>query len=252
MRNMADLAPGDAVLVQSEGKLCFKPVSTIERSLSPSLCLSLPSGSLGNSMPLKDLMVVEGQRVGMTVANSNLVQIEPLAGKLATSNDDEWFSIIVQSAECIIVEGVALEASSPGAVPACSGSSQASAICDTQLHAFIDNIELNVNNINYESGVYAIQFTIPAKSCMVELRSRVARTATDHRYLGVAILSVLLSGKALGFNDANFARGFHACETTDTQAWRWTNGDGLLLIPSTNVDQNLLVRITDWHERLSI
>lgn len=52
----------------------------------------------------------------------------------------------------------------------------------------------------------------------------------DTRRLGVAVTEVNINGQALSLDDVAFGVGFYTVEYHDAVSWRWTNGEGELLV----------------------
>jgi hypothetical protein len=64
----------------------------------------------------------------------------------------------------------------------------------------------------------------------VRLVSPCAHGLSDRRRLGAAISAVACAGIPVALDDRRLATGFHGLEGDGAQAWRWTDGDALLLL----------------------
>jgi len=58
-------------------------------------------------------------------------------------------------------------------------------------------------------------------------------TSDDIRQLGVCIAGIVVDGKPLPLDADALVSGFHPIERRGAQRWRWTDGSGVLLLPST-------------------
>ena len=72
----------------------------------------------------------------------------------------------------------------------------------------------------------ALRAMLPAGTTRVRLISPGTRPADERRRLGAAIAGISVDGVTIPLDDPALAAGFHACEP----GWRWTNGEGVLLL----------------------
>ena len=84
-----------------------------------------------------------------------------------------------------------------------------------------------------------IRAMLPAGVLRVHLVSHCRRPEGETRRLGAAIAGITLDGAAVALDGEAAATGFHAPE----QGWRWTHGEGVLLVaPSANA-RELVVNV---------
>jgi hypothetical protein len=84
-----------------------------------------------------------------------------------------------------------------------------------------------------------IRALLPAGASRVLLVSPCARREGEARRLGAAIAGVTLDGVAVPLHGDAAASGFHAPEP----GWRWTHGEGVLLVEPAAADREILVDV---------
>lgn len=102
-----------------------------------------------------------------------------------------------------------------------------------------------------------LSYTLPAWSEVVRLVSNAhpprgrSEADPDRRMFGVAVLSVTIDAKILTLDCDAFARGFYPIEGEIPRRWRWTNGEGVLIIPAIARTRELAITLTGWHRLLA-
>jgi hypothetical protein len=96
------------------------------------------------------------------------------------------------------------------------------------------------------------RFTLPEGTGAVQLvsRARASPAPRDPRRLGVAVTRVELDGVGLALDGPEIGRGFHPSEGDQKMRWRWTDGNGWLVLPHSTSARRLVVTITDWYKNL--
>ena len=84
---------------------------------------------------------------------------------------------------------------------------------------------------------------IPAGTTRIVLASASRVPPGESRRLGAAIQSLTLDGASLPLACESLAAGFHAIESDDRHAWRWTNGDAVLLVPPSDQPRLLALSV---------
>jgi hypothetical protein len=75
------------------------------------------------------------------------------------------------------------------------------------------------------------QAMVPPGASVVLLCSTAARPPGDPRRLGAYVTSLRLDGAAIDLADPRLTGGFHAVEHQGAQRIRWTNGEGMIVLP---------------------
>jgi hypothetical protein len=88
-----------------------------------------------------------------------------------------------------------------------------------------------------ESGI--VQATIPVGVTELHLLSTCGRVAGDHRTLGALVQDLRVNGLRLSLEDPCLTRGFHAAERHGGTAVRWTNGQGIVALPNSDMQHTV-------------
>ena len=89
------------------------------------------------------------------------------------------------------------------------------------------------------TGTGRLLVTLPAGTTRVRLVSATMRPDGERRRLGAAIGGISLDGVAVALDGPVLAAGFHGCEAD----WRWTNGEGVLLVEPQDRARSLVVTV---------
>lgn len=249
-RMAAKIAVGDDVLVQVNRRLCFRPVTQKSLTDPPRACGSLLQGSVTIGRPIRDLLVAEGQRLGVAAANSPSTVVSVASEYVKSKPSAIWFNVAVQEAERIVVEGLLLDKNFEYGLTQIPIIKDSISIVTPHMQIFADNFCLPHSNEIREENELQFTYTIPPQVTMLRVISKPITTQDDGRTLGVAILGFTLDNRQIPLISSNFAKGFHHLEKSNAQEWRWTNGEGLLLLPHATTERCLKIRIASWHENL--
>ncbi len=80
---------------------------------------------------------------------------------------------------------------------------------------------------------------LPPGTTRVRLLSPAVRPADERRRLGAAITGISLDATPIALDAPQLAAGFHATEPN----WRWTNGEGILLLEPRQTAQELAITV---------
>ncbi len=89
------------------------------------------------------------------------------------------------------------------------------------------------------ASVGLLHATLPPGTTRVCLTSTCARPADERRRLGAAIAGIALDGAPLALDAPALAAGFHQIEAN----WRWTNGEGVLLLEPDDAVRELTINV---------
>ena len=245
-RPLVLLAPGDAVLAESEGVMCFRPVSRAEPVPPPSLLALLPRDSLGTDRPTADLILPDAQQICLPQAGAEPIPVAQIALPAPVRDHaapDGWMRIIVEGATRLVVDGIGLIFAEPQ-----DDRTKRAELADIiALRAYAGQTELPLIAAEPMPGGAELHFTVPARTAALRLISQTFRAEGDYRQLGVALVGLAVEQSAIGLDNPGLVRGFYPVERNDDTEWRWTDGEALLLLPPRPTQQTLEVRITDWH-----
>lgn len=74
----------------------------------------------------------------------------------------------------------------------------------------------------------------------------------EQRRFGIAIIALSLGEREIGLDSTALASGFYPVEGDTPRNWRWTDGNGLILLDPTPTEQVFLIRFTNWHKMLKL
>ncbi len=244
-RPVALLAPGDAVLTEADGVMCFRSVSVAEPVSPPVRLALLPRDSLGTDRPAADLILPAAQYLSLPQADAEPIPLAQIGlptpvRDAAVQTQDGWMRIVVEGTRRLVVDGIGLVFSETF-----SDSEKPAEI--VALRAYAGQTELPLVAAEPIPGGAELRFSVPARTAALRLISPPFRAEGDYRQLGVALVRLAVEESEIGLDNPGLVRGFYPLERNDDTEWRWTDGEALLLLPPRPIQQTLDVRITDWH-----
>ena len=280
-KSVANLALGDEVLVQAEGRMCFRRLVSVSEAVSPALVTILPPGILAAEAPRFSISVDSRQPVGLPLAQTKLNPAGSLVPAESKPNGKYWMDVLVEGAARVVVDNLSigtgplpslaspepvprLKAAVAGKSPALSNAQPAAVASPAMiepleqdeaktvapLKAFAGQLELPLTAPVSPDPRMLLQFTLPPRTTTLRLVSSSARSPGDARKLGVAIFRLSIEGNDIALDSPALVRGFHRAETGEGLTWRWTDGEALLIMQPKPTPQTLSVHITDWHKLL--
>ena len=72
----------------------------------------------------------------------------------------------------------------------------------------------------------------------------------EQRRFGIAVIALSISERRIGLGGSALVSGFYPVEGDSPRNWRWTDGNGLILLDPTPSEQVFLIQFTNWHEML--
>ena len=279
---IANLALGDEVLVQSDGRLCFRRLISVSEAVAPSAITRLRAGSLGLDVPRGPVSIDSRQPVGLPLAQAVLGPAGSFQSALSMQTAEQWLDVLVEGAARIVVDNLSIgtgplldavpskvlapqtsaisarlpkaarpQAPADGALPIeADPASQNSIEPAGTLKAFTGQAELSLVVPVSAAPRMVLKFTLPPRTTTLRLISASAQPAGDSRKLGVAIFRLDVEGSDIPLDSPALVRGFHRAETGEGLVWRWTDGEALLIMQPQPISQILSVHITDWHKSL--
>jgi len=247
-RSLALLALGDALLVQAQGAMCFRPISQLNTSTPPARVALLPRDSLGQDRPIADLLLAPRQEIALPQAMATLIPASQLCLPASVDADSAWVELAVEGAERVVIDGVGL------CLAAYDDTDDAAALDLAEivaLRAYAGAEEVPLIAAEAIPSGARLHFSVPARTAAVRLVSATFLADGDCRPLGVALLRLALEEAEIALDNPGLVRGFYPMEQHDDIAWRWTDGEALLLLPPRAQIQRLDVQITDWHVAMS-
>ena len=103
---------------------------------------------------------------------------------------------------------------------------------------------------------FVIFYTLPAWSGVVRLLSNAhpprghSEADSERRMFGVAILSIAIEDKIVELDSDAFWKGFYPIEGESPRRWRWTDGEGILVVPAIAQPRALAITLTGGHRLL--
>jgi len=242
-RALARLAEGEAVLVQTEGAMCFRPVSQVTPRPPPARVALLPRDSLGQDRPIADLLLSPRQEIALAQAGATLIPAAQLCLPASMPEDSSWVEIAVEGAERLVVDGVGLNFALYDDIA--DAPTDLAEIVALRAYAGVEEVLLLASE-SLPSGA-SLRFAVPARTAALRLVSETFHADGDCRRLGVALLRLALGESEITLDNPGLVRGFYPLEQNDDLFWRWTDGEALLLLPPRPDEQRLEVEIADWH-----
>ncbi len=74
----------------------------------------------------------------------------------------------------------------------------------------------------------------------------------EQRRFGIAIIALSIGEHRIALDSNALASGFYPVEGDTPRNWRWTDGNGLIVLDPTPSEQVFLIRFTNWHEMLKL
>lgn len=273
-RAVADVALGDEVLVTADGRICFRRVLGADEAPPPEPAVLVAAGGLSPDMPAHPLVIDSRQRIGLRKLPGVVAMASTLPGTVPHLAGGFWVNLTVEGAERIIAENIAIatgpleevtiappKAASPKAAPPQSVQPVPSAPVEappapvapevpTILRAYNGPTEIALVSASTEGALTTLRFNLPPRTTTLRLASPSVQPPGDGRRLGVAVLRLVVDATEIPLDSPALVRGFHRAEADQSMAWRWTDGEALLILPPRPTPQSLFIHITDWHLRL--
>ena len=243
------LRVGDAVLVEADGEMDFRPVTQIAPATAPGKIALLPRDSLGPDRPMADLLLAAGQSLALPGAQSEPIPAAqiclPAPAIPADSTQDlpGWVRLELAGAARIVIDGIGMLLADDTQPNAGLGGITALAA----LRAFAGQQELPLLAADPLPGGASLRFSVPPRTAALRLTSQTFSPDGEFRQLGVALLRLAVEEDEIGLDNPGLVRGFYPVERNQDTAWRWTDGEALLLLPPRAVPQMLELCIADWH-----
>lgn len=281
-RSVANLALGDEILVQAEGRMCFRRLLSLSEAAAPPLVSRLQPNALAPDSPRAPISLDSRQPVGAPVADAAFQNLTDFAPALAPPEGEYWMDVLIEGATRIIVDNLSVRtgplastdstrssnttlsaakapkpAKAPQAAvapppvtadPAISSQHEIGA----PLKAFTGQVELPLLAPVPAEARMVLQFILPPRTTTLRLISPSAHPPGETRKLGVAIFGLSVETTAISLDSPALVRGFHRSETGEGLTWRWTDGEALLIMQPKPLPQLLSVHITDWHKFLPV
>ena len=276
LRSVANLALGDQILVQAEGRMCFRQLLSLSEAAAPAVVSSLRPNALGPDSPRVAISLDTRQPVGAPIADSMFVHLVNVAPGCAPLEGEYWMDVLIEGATRIMVDNVSIgtgplasaERTIPGATKASKSSKSPPAVVAPPsvsaepatshevniappLKAFTGKVELPLVAPVVSAARMVLQFILPPRTTTLRLTSPSAQPPGETRKLGVAIFGLSVEASTIELDSPALVRGFHRAESGEGLTWRWTDGEALLIMQPKPSPQLLSVHITDWHKFLS-
>lgn len=250
-RPISGLALGDEILVVADGRMCFRRVMASGEATPPDSAVSVPTGAIGNAVPRRALLLDSRQKVGIPVVTAKLEAASEQPGASAQPATGYWIDLVVEGADCIITENVAIGTGSlPEPTPQVTKPAPPASV-DPPLRAFNGAVEIPLVGVSSDGPTSVLRFLIPSRTTTLRLSSVSAQPPGDGRRLGVAVLRIQVESNDIPLDSPALIRGFHRAEAGEGLTWRWTDGDALIILPPRPAPQTLAVHIADWHLMLT-
>lgn len=252
-RSAAELRAGDEILVQSVGRACFRQIMTVEIVPFPQNGIELPAGALAPCVPKRAMRLVRTQEVAVAFpagaprradSVTSPAATHPLKSRSSPEPAAPWLCVTLAEADRLIAGGLAI------VVPERQPVAAAPRETGPPLRALVGIRELPIDAATLGESRLSLCFTVPPRTATLRLSSPVGRPHGEQRKLGVAIVSLMLGEEAIPLDSPALIRGFYRPEADETLAWRWTDGEALLVLTSRPATQTLTVVTTTWHEAL--
>lgn len=251
-RPLSDLALGDELLVVADGRICFRRLMMAQEALPPAQAIQIPAGSLSPGVPSHPLVLDHRQPIGLPRHPTPTVQVATLPGVVPCQATGIWMDVVAEGAERILAANLCVvggELAQTGVPVTAVSTSEAEA--DAQpVRAWNGSQELTLVGKVTEGSITVLRFAVPPRTTTVRLSSQSVQPAGDLRRLGVAFSRLFVEATEIPLDSPVFVRGFHRAERNTETAWRWTDGDALLILPPRPAEQTLSLHIHDWHRRL--
>lgn len=279
-KSVANLALGDEILVQADGKMCFRRLISVFEALAPMSVSRLQSGALAQDVPRIPISVDARQPVGAPLAQALLEPAESFVSQPLPQIGEHWMDVVVEGAARIIVDNLSIgtgplvagpspeqlmrkSVETGSKVSATRQSVEISPAIETEtantqsveiapLKVFTGQIELSLLTQVQAESQMVLQFTLPSRTTTLRLISPSAQPPGDSRKLGVAVFRITVDDIEISLDSPALVRGFHRAETGEGLAWRWTDGEALMIMQPKPLPQNLSICITDWHRFLAV
>lgn len=243
------LAIGEQALVEADGEMRFRPITRIAPASPPRQAALLPRDSLGQDRPAADLLLPAHQEITTSHAGSAAIAASQICLPASAPADSAWYWLEVEGAARVIVDGV-------GLIPFRPADEQqaeppiAEIVEFVALRAFAGPLEAPLIEAVCRAGGAALRFSIPPRTAALRLVSDTFHAPGDYRRLGVALLGLAVEEAEITLDNPGLVRGFYPIEQHEDMRWRWTDGEGLLLLPPRAAPQTLAVQIADWHQSM--
>ena len=246
-RETAMLTIGEQALVLADGAMCFRPITLISPAAAPRQVAVLPRDSLGKDRPAADLLLPAQQEITASQAASAAIAAAHICLPASAPADSDWYWLEVDGAERVIVDGVGLIPFLPA--DDTQTSPPIAAIAEiVALRAFAGPQEVPLIAAECLPGGAALRFAVPPRTAALRLVSDTFHAPGDYRRLGVALVGLAVEEAEITLDNPGLVRGFYPVEQHEDMRWRWTDGEGLLLLPPRAEAQTLAVQIADWHQ----
>lgn len=279
---ISNLALGDEILVQADGRMCFRRLISVSEAIAPGVITRLNVSALAINVPRAEISLDSRQPVGLPLAQAGLNSAKDFPSALSMQQNEQWLDVLVEGAERIVVDNLSVATGtlrdSAGSLefppkasiisPTSPDSAKQTQLAEGELSqkteinsraaiepsvtlkAFTGQIELPLLAPVSAAPWMVLQFVLPARTTTLRLISASAQPAGDSRKLGVAILRLSLEDSEISLDSPALVRGFHRAETGEGLVWRWTDGEALLILQPKPIAQIFSVHITDWHKSL--
>ncbi len=77
-------------------------------------------------------------------------------------------------------------------------------------------------------------------------------TETEQRRFGIAIIALSIGARVIALENSALASGFYPIEGDAPRKWRWTDGNGLIMLDPAPQERVFVIRFTNWHEMLEL
>ncbi len=256
-----DLQPTDEILVIVNGRPSYRPFAQLAPCHAPAASVVFTDGCLSPGIPARAIAVSAYQRLSIAFP----IGIPPVAAfelpsAAPVEPGDDWMAITVQDAEAVVAEGLRLETGpwaipdQPNTVPEAPDAEEtqpdpAQMTPPLRVHAGLR--ELPLQGAQVEGDLSTWQYLVPPRTTTIRLSSQSVQPPGDPRHLGVAIFRLSIDEVSIPLESPALVRGFHQAESGEGRAWRWTDGDALLIIAPRAAEQVLAITNSSWHAFLS-
>lgn len=269
-RTISALALGDEVLVVAGSRMCFRRVMAAEEAPAPSRLTCVAPGAIGPDMPKQSVALDVRQPIAAPLSNALLRPAEDYPQPPGTVDPSYWLDITVENAERIIVDNMSIGTGPVQEMrqqPPVSRDNDSRSLTNVPVHltalhnraqspgsmilnpirAFNGTSELPLSTTFSEGPLTAYCFKLPPRTTTFRLSTASVQPPGDSRKLGIAIFRILFDKTEISLDSPALVRGFHRAESHELLAWRWTDGDGLLLLPPKPAQQLITIYVNDWH-----
>lgn len=257
-RSAADVQQGDEVLVQVAGRATFRAVEHALPADPPEAIVTIAADALAPGAPAAALALPATLQVASAFPPGEPAGAETLAQPKAPSrqparrkpapqaqpSQTAWVALRIAAADRIVVSGLAVLVPEIAAAPrALEGAAP--------LRALVGIRELDLDEALEQQDRITLRFTLPPRTSTLRLSSPAATPPGDKRRLGVAVTGLWLGDDELPLEGPALIRGFHRAEANDKLAWRWTDGEALLVLTPRPGRVTFTVALTTWHRALT-